>query len=529
MLFLGSSESIGTRTDLFREVDNKWKIFQAKPAIGKEALTHEGSTFWPTDRTQTREPVSAPAKKIDLEAIVHSALLSAFAPPAIIVNVNGDILYIYGDTTKYLTPAPGHAGLNIEQMARESLRFSMRSALMTAAGHKKKAVYRNVRVKMNAGTETIDLTVIPLFPAEEGDALFLFTFKDVSEERAVTTGDQSEGEKIDKGRVLELENELVYTRESLQAAAEKAQAANEELKSANEELQSSNEELHSTNEELETSREELQSVNEELITVNTELRSKMEQLSRSESDIKNLLDNTEIAMIFLDRDLNVKRFNGSATRVVSLIPSDVGRPIGDVTVKIDYPALSEHAQDVMDRLSRIETEVKTKDDAWFSMRIVPYRSLENVIDGVVMTFVEITESKRAAAEREMFFENIVQTMREPLLILDESLKVVMANEAFLTLFRVRREETQGQMIRDLGGHMWNIPVLTELLSDVLETGKVFENFKVEADFPSAGWRTLLLNARKITAIGNRGRSLILLAMENVTNLPAKETNQLSIK
>ncbi len=525
ILFLGSSESIGTRTDLFREVDNKWKIFQVKAATGKEALTYEGLTFWPADRTQAREPVSESAKKIDLEAIVHSVLLSAFAPPAIIVNVKGDILYIYGDTTKYLTPAPGHPGLNIEQMVREGLRFSMRSALMAAAGHRKKAVYRNVRVKMNAGSETIDLTVIPLSLAEEGDALFLFTLKDVSEERAVTAGDQSEGQKIDKGRVLELENELIYTRENLQAAAEKAQAANEELKSANEELQSSNEELHSTNEELETSREELQSVNEELTTVNTELRSKMEQLSRSESDMKNLLDSTEIATIFLDRDFHVKRFNASATRVVSLIPSDVGRPIDDVTLKIDYPPLSEHARDVMHCLSHFETEVKTKEDAWFSMRIVPYQSLENVIDGVVMTFVDITEAKRAAAEREVFFENIVQTVREPLLVLDESFKVVMANNAFLELFQVRREDTQGHMIRNLGGHEWNIPVLTELLSEVLKTGKVFENFKVEADFPSVGWRTLLLNARKITAIGDRNRSLILLAMENVTNPPAKETDQ----
>lgn len=525
MLFLGSSESIGVRTDLFRTVDNKWKFFQAKPARGKEALLREGFTFWPTDRTQVKDHVPRPAKKDDLEAFAHSALLSECAPPAIIVDIKGDILYIYGDMTKYLTPSPGHAGLNIEQMAREGLRFSMRSALMAAASHQRKAVYRNVRVNVN-GSEMIDLTVVPLPRAEDEDVLFLFTFQEVLKEREAT-GDQSEGEKIDKGRMLELENELLYTRESLQATAEKAQAANEELKSANEELQSSNEELHSTNEELETSREELQSVNEELITLNAELRSKMEQLSWSESDMKNLLDSTEIATIFLDRDFHVKRFNASATRVVSLIPSDVGRPIDDVTLKIDFPPLSEHARDVMDHLNRFETEVKTKDDAWFSMRIVPYKSLENVIDGVVMTFVDITESKRAAAEREVFFENIVQTVRDPLLVLDENLKVVMANNAFLEFFQVRREDTQGGMIRNLGGHEWNIPALTKLLSDVLETGKVFEGFKVEADFPWIGLRTLLVNARKIKGIGAEGRPLILLAMENVTGSPSQEINEIS--
>jgi len=232
--------------------------------------------------------------------------------------------------------------------------------------------------------------------------------------------------------------------------------------------------------------------------------------------MKNLLDSTEIATIFLDRNLHVKRFNASATRVVSLIPSDVGRPIDDVTLKIDYPHLSERARDVMDRLNHFESDVKTKDDAWFSMRIVPYKSLGNVIDGVVMTFVDTTDSKRAAAEREVFFENVVQTVREPLLVLDESFRVVMANNAFLELFQVRREDTQGSVIRSLGGHEWNIPVLIKLLSDVLETGQVFQDFKVEADFPSIGLRTLLLNARKVTATGDGGRPLILLAMENIT-------------
>jgi two-component system CheB/CheR fusion protein len=241
----------------------------------------------------------------------------------------------------------------------------------------------------------------------------------------------------------------------------------------------------------------------------------MELLSQSESDMKNLLDSTDIATLFLDRDFHVKRFNTSATRVVSLIPSDVGRPLGDVTWKIDYPFLPENAREVMDRLTPFMTEVKTRNDEWFSMRIVPYQSLENVIDGVVMTFVDITESKRVVGEREMVFENVVQTVREPLLALDGNFKVVMANNAFLELFQVRREETQGRTIWNLGGQEWNIPVLHELLSHVLKNDRVFQNFRVEADFPSIGRRTLVLNARKMTAPGDGNRSLILLAMEEI--------------
>ncbi|MHB8109943.1 MAG: PAS domain-containing protein, partial [Syntrophorhabdaceae bacterium] len=511
ILLLGSSESIGDRTDLFRKLDSKRKFFQAKPKMSNEPPFRAGFVSWPLK--PAKDPVPGLPKKPDFEAAVHSALLSAFAPPAIVVNVAGDILYIYGDTANYLTPAPGQPQLNIERMAREGLRFSLRSALMAAVRHKKQAIYRNIRVKTNGSGETIDLAVIPVSLADEEDVHFIVTFQRVPEERISTKEDRHKGERADKRRVLELENELIYTRESLQASAEKAQAANEELKSANEELQSSNEELHSTNEELETSREELQSVNEELTTVNSELRSKMEQLSQSESDIKNLLDSTEIATLFLDRDFHVKRFNPSATRVVSLIPSDVGRPIGDVTWKIDFPNLPENAREVMDRLIPFISEVRTRDDMWFSMRIVPYQSLENVIDGVVMTFVDITESKRIAGEREMFFENVVQTVREPLLILDENLKVVMANNSFLELFQVLRERTQGQMIWNLGGHEWNIPIRREMLSDVLKNGKIFENFKVDADFPSIGRRTLVLNARKMVSPGDGGRALILLAME----------------
>ena len=530
VLFLGSSESVGARTDLFRMVDKKWKFFQAKPVTGNGAILHAAFAAFPPDHVQIERPVMPmPAKRVNLEETAHLALLSAFAPPAIIVNEKGDILYIYGDTARYLAPLPGRPSLNIGQMTREGLRFSMRSALMAASTHQKEAVYRNVKIKTNGGTGAIDLTVIPLPRAEDEEALFMFTFQQIREERTAVKDGGEKQERIDKGRMLEMERELIYTRESLQAAAEEAQATNEELKSANEELQSSNEELQSTNEELETSKEELQSVNEELTTVNTELRSKIEQLSQSESDMKNLLDSTDIATVFLDNDLHIKRFNASATKVVSLIPGDVGRPIGDVTLKIEYPGLSDNAREVIDRLRPFESEVKGKEEGWFFMRIVPYRTLENVIDGVVMTFTDITESKCAASEREEFFEHIVQTVREPFLVLDQDLRVVMANRSFLGLFQVSGRETEGQLIRNLGGHEWDLPVLKSLLSEVLKTGKVFQDFRIDTDFPSIGHRTLLLNARKVKGTHVSDKPLILLAMEDITGRSEDTSRDTGVK
>lgn len=349
----------------------------------------------------------------------------------------------------------------------------------------------------------------------------MFTFQEAPEPILPTSGKGKKAETMDARRVAELEKELAYTKESLQSSVEEAQATNEELRSANEEMQSTNEELQSTNEELETSKEELQSVNEELTTVNSELQSKIEQLSRVENDMKNLLDSTEIATIFLDCNLHVKRFTASASKVISLIPTDVGRPIGDLTTKIEYTGITEKAKEVLDRLRPFEAQVMGKDGRWYLMRILPYRTLENVIDGVVITFIDITESKWSA--RAEFAENIVETVREPLIVLDDELRVVMANRAFYALFRVKPNATERQAIGDLGKHEWDIPVLKGLLNKVSKSGKVFQDFRVEADFPGIGPRTMLLNARKIKAASDGTKPLILLAMEDITEHKAGQT------
>jgi len=313
-------------------------------------------------------------------------------------------------------------------------------------------------------------------------------------------------------------------KENHQATLEKQQASNEELKSTNEEMQSTNEELQSTNEELETSKEELQSVNEELITVNSELQAKIEQLAGMQNDMKNLLDNTNIGTIFLDEHMIIRRFTRDATHIYRLVASDVGRPLNDIKSNLEGEELLTKAQSVLETLVPIEQEVQTLNGAWYLLRIQPYRTLDNIIEGVVLTFTDI--SKRIEAEtavqlaRELA-ERVVDTIREPLLVLDGDLQVVSANRAFYQYFLVTVAETVGRKIYDLGNSQWNISALRELLEIILPRDQAVEGYVVEHDFPVIGHHKIKVNARRIVGKANEP-SLILLTTEDIGDQPTKE-------
>ena len=326
--------------------------------------------------------------------------------------------------------------------------------------------------------------------------------------------------EIPRHQKAELEQELQATKDHLQSTIEELETSNEELKSMNEELQSSNEEMQSTNEEIETSKEELQSVNEELMIVNTELQSKIDELSQANSEMSNLLAGTQIATVFLTNDLRIKRFTPTATDVINLIPGDIGRPVSDIASKLEYDDMLNDAADVLRTLTSSEKTVHSREGSSYLIRIMPYRTIMNVIDGVVMTFIDITEQKKtqeALSEALGFLDGIAETIREPLVILGSDLRVQRANEAFYTMFRVTPADTQKKQIYELGNRQWDIPALRELLEKVLPENSLVRDFLVDHEFPGIGRRKMLLNARRVDNPGTQ-KSSILLVIEDRTKL-----------
>ncbi|MBW6503336.1 PAS domain-containing protein [bacterium] len=335
------------------------------------------------------------------------------------------------------------------------------------------------------------------------------------------------GQKTGKGpppprksglRVTELHHELRSTKEQLQTTVEELETANQELGSTNEELQSANEELQSSLEEMETSREELQSTNEELVTINTELQHKAEEAARANNDVVNLIASTQIANIFLDNDSRIKRFTPATLSLLNLVESDIGRPFGDFSLKLDYPELEKDLEETMRTVALKERVVRHRDGSWYLARILPYRTMDNVIDGVVIAFIDITGQKRALEALQdalAYAEGIVETAREPLVVLDADLRVVTANKSFYQLFKTSRGDVERKCIYDLGNRQWNIPALRELLEKILPESVQLEDFEVANDFPEIGRRRMLLNARRIHQNGMQTR-LILLAIEDIT-------------
>jgi len=334
----------------------------------------------------------------NLQSLADQLLLQHFSPPAVLVNAKGDILYISGRTGKYLEPAAGKANWNIFAMAREGLRFDLGSAFQKALRQKEAITVKCLRVGTNGGTQTVDITVQAIIDPEALRGMVMIVFTDVATPPEKKAPGRSRTATAGNVRVLELEQELQQLREALQTTREEMQSSQEELKSTNEELQSTNEELQSTNEELTTSREEMQSLNEELQTVNAEQQSKMDELSRINNDMRNLLNSTEIVTLFLDNDLHIRRFTTGADKLFKLIPGDVGRPLSDIVTDLRYPEMAEDAREVLRTLVFSEKQISTPDGRWFSVRIMPYRTMEDVIGGVVITFANITAAKALEAE-----------------------------------------------------------------------------------------------------------------------------------
>ena len=391
ILMLGSAESIGNFTDLFEPLESKARLFKRS-----NSLLHPDELEFPTRHFPTKAALPMEPKPetstANLQTLADQLLLQKFSPAAVLVTASGDLVYINGRTGKYLEPAAGKVNWNIHAMARDDLRQEISLALPRALRSGESVVSSNLRVGHNGGSQLVDLTIFPIQePAPlRGMAMLVITDVATPTEVATETGKRSPRRAQ---RELELEKALAQAQQEVQRLREEMQTSQEEVKSASEELQSTNEELQSTNEELTTSKEEMQSLNEELQTVNVELQSKVDELSSANNDMKNLLNSTDIATIFLDNALHVRRFTTQATRLFKLIPGDIGRPLSDIVTNLTYPNLEIDAEQVLSTLAFSDREIDTTDGRWFQVKIMPYRTLENVIDGVVMTFNDISRAK----------------------------------------------------------------------------------------------------------------------------------------
>ena len=400
VLFLGSAETIGAATNLFAPFDGKTRIFQRlDSALRTEPVDFPTSVLpaRPQGAAALAGQTGAHKTAPNLQALAEQLLLQRHVPAAVLTNDKGDILFISGRTGPYLEPAAGKANWNIYAMAREGLRHELSTAFGKALREKRTVTQTNVKVESNGGMHAVDIAIEPIKEPETLRGMVMVVFTEGMSGNAKLTG-KARRTVTTPAALARREQDLRQARDELLTAREQMQTSQEELKSVNEELQSTNEELQSTNEELTTSKEEMQSMNEELQTLNQELQSKVDELSCTSNDMKNLLDSTDIATLFLDDALTVRRFTPQMLKIIKLIPGDVGRPLTDLASDLVYPGLAEDAREVLRSLVFKEKPITTRDGRWFSVRIMPYRTIDNRIDGVVITFVDITAAKTLEAK-----------------------------------------------------------------------------------------------------------------------------------
>jgi two-component system CheB/CheR fusion protein len=547
-LWLGASESIGGFTELFHPLDKKHKIYTRK-------AVHTPSLQLPVKRDRhARMPPGEPSSgdrsfavasrmggaasataadgfraEANAQREADRIMVNQFAPPGVLVNDEAQILQFRGSTGTYLEAPAGKASFDVLKMARPGLLLPLRAALDEARKGNTATRRDNVRVKHGDTTRLVDLQVVPLKNLRE--RCFLILFEDAAKPaRGARTragegladapnarAPRSRGAEQAR-RIAELETELAETRDYLQAMQEQHEGANEELQASNEEVQSANEELQSLNEELETSKEELESSNEELTTVNEEMEHRNVELRHLNNDMINVQTSARLVLLMLARNLTVRQFSAQAEQQFKLTAADVGRPVGHLRHGLQVPDLEALIVEVIDTVRAAEREVQDENGRWYSLRVRPYLTLDNKIDGAVLVLDDIDALKRseqAAASARDLAENVTETVRESLLVLDSRLQVERANAAFYRSFGVTPAATVGKSIFEINRGQWDIALLRTALLEILPKSNTLEGFVVEHDFPGLGFRTLLLNARRMRD-PQRRTELILLAIEDIT-------------
>ncbi|MHC5932663.1 chemotaxis protein CheB [Nostoc sp.] len=525
-LLLGTSESTGKYSELFTVIDKRYKIYAKKLTANRPILSFVTSNYPMAKLDEPQPGNSNPSDEFDLEKKTDELILNRYAPVGVVINDKMEVLQFRGEIDLYLKLAPGKPSLNLFQMVRSGLLLELRATIYQAQRQKILVRKEGLRIEESAQSRIVNLEVIPFNPGTDKELYFLVLFEQAppTVNNLSSFNPESQEQPDLEREIVRLKQELVTakeeqaaTQEYLQAVIQQQEDINQDLKVANEEILSSNEELQSTNEELETAKEEIQATNEELNTTNEELRSRNLELHQLNNDLTNLLASINIPILILTLDLRIRRFTPMGQRLFNLIPADAGRPLSDIRTNLDIPDLESLILDVLDTLIIKELEVQTFGGHWYNLRIRPYRTIENQIDGVVLVLIDIDVLKRSAATLEQarnYAEAIVETVQVPLIVLDSDLRVNKANHSFYETFQVSPSQTAQSLIFELGNGQWNLPGLRSLLEDILANDTTIQNLEVEHRFEQIGQKTMLLNGWKIIQQGEPQR--ILLAIEDIT-------------
>ena len=470
IMVLGTAETLAADVDGFQIIEPKLKIFRRTSLPMKTGLLDFPSSFSVTKKLKT-ENLTTPKPEENLQTLATQILLTRFAPASVLVSDKGDIAYITGRTGKYLEPIAGKANWNIFAMLREGLREDLPFAFQKALKSYEPIKLHHIKVENYGKDQFVDVTLQQIEKPEGLRGKIIIVFNDLPESAQVKTVNSKIGTQNSNLRNKELEIELRQSLEDLQTIREEMQTSQEELKSTNEELQSTNEELQSTNEELTTSKEEMQSLNEELQTVNIELQTKVTDYVQANNDMKNLLNSTDIATLFLDKELNIRRFTDPTTTIFKVRNTDIGRPFTDLVTDLQYPRIGIDAKEVIRNLIYIEKSTVTTDGRWFDIKIMPYRTLDDHIDGLVITFNDVSKFKNMELElkeaneklqksKETRYRKLFETAKDGILILDaDTGQITDVNPFLIELLGYSREQFIEKAI-------WNIGLFKDMVANV---------------------------------------------------------------
>ena len=513
-LFLGASETIGRLTDHFEPVADTLRAFRRIGPVRPRAMTaaplivDRSRAFWP------RLVAPAEARQTGLADLVKARLLEAYAPAAVLVNSKYQGLYFSGPIDRYLRVAPGEPSRDLPAMLRNGLRSTFRAAVRQATENHEVATVRSGQIRRNGDTVTVSVSARPVH--QQGEELVLVTFADEPERRKPSTT----ATPAEASRAEQVERELETTRRELELTIRDLQASNQELTSLNEEAISMNEEFQSTNEELETSREELQSTNEELTMVNSELQESLDRERKGGDDLKNILNSSDVATLFLDRDLNVQFFTPAAAPLFNLISTDIGRPLSDLAVQFEGVDLQADARAVLASLTPIRHDVKSTLGSWYLCSVSPYRTQADRIEGAVINLANISDIKTGQEKLRVahaYTGAIIDTIREPLVVVDRELRVVSASQSFYRFFGASPEDTLGRALPDTDAHHLDVPKLREFLDRLKGRYSSPGNFEMAIDLPLLGQRVLAVTAEEIHE-ATRTDARILISFTDITDL-----------